>query len=103
MIIDFDNPKEAGMPLFAFLAEFVFAAESFHTTGSIYQLLLTGEKRMAIGTNFYFDRFLGRTGWIFRTAGTGYGSFNIIRMYASFHFITSSTIFNSTDELRFTY
>jgi len=102
-IVDSGNSKVAGMRLFAFSFNFVFAAESFHTAGRIYQLLLTGEKRMAIGTDFYFDYFLGRTGWIFRTTGTGYSHFKIFGMDTGSHFITSSKIFNSINGFQFPY
>ena len=43
--------------LFTFFQVLIFTAEPLHSTGSVNEFLLTGEKRMAIGTNFDTDLF----------------------------------------------
>lgn len=37
----------------------VFLLETLNTPGSVHQFLLAGEKRMARGTNFHIQLFLG--------------------------------------------
>ena len=59
--------------------------EAVHTAAGIVQLLLTGEERMALGTNFHADVLLGRAGRDHITAGTGDGGLLVIGMDALFH------------------
>jgi len=43
------------MKSYFFSALRVLAAETFHATGSVQQLLFAGKERMAIGADFYVD------------------------------------------------
>ena len=59
--------------------------ETIHTAAGIVQLLLTGEERMALGTNFHTDILLGRAGRDHVAAGTGDGGLLVYGMDALFH------------------
>ncbi len=68
----------------------VFFLEPFHAAGRIHDLLLPRHKRMALGTDFYFNIFLGGPGFNNITADAGNGRFLIFRMNTFFHGLLSS-------------
>ena len=63
----------------------VFILEAFHAAGRIHNLLLPRDKWMALGTNFYFNIFLGGPGFNNITTHAGNGRFLIFRMNTFFH------------------
>jgi hypothetical protein len=75
----------------------VFFAETINSSSGINQLLSTGEKRVAIGTNLNPDFFHGRFGLKTVAAGTRDRRFIILWMYLRFHIITpkQSTFLNA--------
>ena len=66
-----------------------FLVELFNTSAAVYQLLLTGEERVALGTDFHSDILLGGTCLDHISAGTSDGSRLIIGMDAVFHAVTA--------------
>jgi hypothetical protein len=71
---------------FARIALSVFAAETFDATGGVHKLLLTGEKRMTGGADFYADIALVRGSGGKRVAtGAMHVNFVIAGMNGCFH------------------
>lgn len=68
--------------LLRFRYVFIFFAETFHPTGGIDKFLLTGKKRMAVGTNLHAYFISRGPGGIGGAAGTGNGQLFIFRMNA---------------------
>jgi len=64
---------------------FIFFTEPFDTAGRIDELLFSGKKRMAFGTDFNPNVLLGRSDLNHVAADTFYGRLKIIRMNVSFH------------------
>jgi hypothetical protein len=88
-----DGPSGAGCSLntdrtaVLFVLElFVFFSETLDTAGRVDQLLLAGEKRMALGANFDADVLFGGSDLDGVAAGTLDGRGLIIRMDVCFHF-----------------
>ena len=74
---------------FFLLKFFIFLAEAFNAAGGIYQLLLAGKKRMAFWTNLNPDILSGGSCLQKVTTGAPNGSFMILWMNVSFHFIST--------------
>ena len=73
----------------ALLLQAELLIELFNTSAAVYQLLFTGEERVALGTNFHSDVLLGGTCLDHVATGTSYGSGLVIGMDAIFHAVTA--------------
>ena len=74
---------------YALLLQAELLIELFNTSTAVYQLLLTGEERVALGTDLHSDILLGGTGLDHVAAGTSDGSGLVIGMDAIFHAVTA--------------
>lgn len=83
-----------------FIANFaVTLTETFYTTRRIYKFLLTGEKRVAFGTDTYFDF---RTGGLYFpdcAASANHFGIAILRMDVFFHFLSRLSILINVHQL----
>jgi hypothetical protein len=68
-----------------FLEFSIFFSEAFDTTGGVHQFLLTGEKWMALGTDFNPDILTRGSSFKFGTAGTLDGRVSVGWMNIGFH------------------
>ena len=71
--------------LFALLIQIETLLEAINTSAGVYQLLLTREEGVALGTNFHTDILLGGAGRIDSTASAADGGLLIIRMDSFLH------------------
>lgn len=71
---------------------FVFFHKFFHSSSGINQLLLSSEKWVACGTDFYFNLFINRTKLNRITTGAGCVDFMVGRVYIFFSFLITSNI-----------
>jgi hypothetical protein len=77
--------RQVVLIVFDFLKFLVLLAEPFDPAGSVDQFLFSGEKRMALRTNFDPDILLGRTDCDLVTAGTLDSRLEIVGMDVRFH------------------
>ena len=68
------------LSVFLLLIQIISLLKSVYTTAGINQLLLTGEERMALGTNFNADLALSGAGLESVAAGALYNSLIVIGM-----------------------
>ena len=74
---------------FIVLLNAVLLIELIDTSVGSCALLLSCVERVALGTDFYVNVFLGRTCYESIAAVTGYGCLMICGMYSFLHFFTS--------------
>jgi hypothetical protein len=84
------NPRRKNLVLLRGLCLGVFPAEALHASGGIDELLLAGEKRMAIRANFHRDvALMGRAGHKCITARAVHAHFVVCGMNSCFHRISA--------------
>ena len=67
--------------------------ELINTSAAVDELLLTGEERVALGTDFYLDVLLGRTSFNYVAACALDGRGLVIGMDTVFHYVTAFSVF----------
>ena len=80
-----EAPRQVVLYVFVLLKFLVLLTEPFDPAGGVDQFLFSGEKRMALRTNFDPDILLGRTDCNLVTAGTLDGRLEITGMDVCFH------------------
>ena len=78
-------PRGVVLYVIIFLKFLVLLTEPFDPAGGVDQFLFSGEKRMALRTNFDPDILFGRTDCDLVAAGTLNGRLEIMRMDVCFH------------------